>query len=123
MRARPLLPAVYSNQVFVLAVWMTFKNVDDRDKWVAHFKAMVDHVKENEPETVSYELAVADNDPCKVLVYERCGRARCVCELWGSVGCLRGQRWGLVVCAARAELDDTCAFWHTMVAPACADGP
>ena len=45
--------------------------MDDRDAWFKKFKALAEYVAENEPTTLAYEAAVAEDDPLEVLAYER----------------------------------------------------
>lgn len=59
-------------QAFVLAVSLTFERLEDRDQFIELWRVhMAPHVKEHEPNCLSYELAIADTDPKKILVYER----------------------------------------------------
>lgn len=62
---------MHSAQVFVLAVSVKFETEADRDVFIELFKPLAKHVMEAEPETLSYELAIADTDPTKVIIYER----------------------------------------------------
>ncbi|KIY98708.1 hypothetical protein MNEG_9254 [Monoraphidium neglectum] len=66
-----MIQRTYVIQVFVLAVSLTFKDLEQRDKWVAAWLPMVDQVRANEPGTLSYELCIGDTEPLKALVYER----------------------------------------------------
>lgn len=59
------------HQVFVLAVSLRFNTVTDRDAFLAIWLPLANHVEQKEPETLGFEWLVADNDPTKVLVYER----------------------------------------------------
>lgn len=45
--------------------------MDDRDAWFKKFKVLAEYVAENEPTTLAYEAAVAEDDPLEVLCYER----------------------------------------------------
>lgn len=64
-------PRVSPVQVFVLAVSLKFEAEADRDVFVELFKPLAKYVLETEPETLSYELAIADTDPLKLIIYER----------------------------------------------------
>ena len=59
------------SQAFVLAVGLSFNSVEARDEFLAIWLPLAKYVRESEPSTLSFELLVADNDPTKVLVYER----------------------------------------------------
>ena len=52
--------------------------MDDRDAWFKKFKTLAEYVAENEPTTLAYEAAVAEDDPLEVLAYER--YAWCGCD-------------------------------------------
>lgn len=39
-------------------------------------RTLADYVKGAEPRLISYELAVSDSDPLRLLVYERCAAGR-----------------------------------------------
>lgn len=56
--------------------------MDDRDAWFKKFKVLAEYVADNEPTTLAYEAAVAEDDPLEVLAYER--YACCGCGSWLS---------------------------------------
>ncbi|GAB4821193.1 hypothetical protein N2152v2_008239 [Parachlorella kessleri] len=62
---------VAGKAAFVLAVGLSFKTVEARDEFLTIWLPLAKYVREKEPSTLSFELLVADNDPTKVLVYER----------------------------------------------------
>ena len=55
----------------MLAVELRVKSVEARDEVLTIWLPLAKYVREKEPSTLSFELLVADNDPTKVLVYER----------------------------------------------------
>ena len=58
-------------RAFVFVIRFKFTSVDDRDAWFKKFKILAEYVAENEPTTLAYEAAVAEDDPLEVLCYER----------------------------------------------------
>lgn len=67
-------------QVFVLDIHFTFKSEKDRDKFIELWRPLARHVLLYEPGTLSYELAIADSDPLRVLVFERYRTKVCFCH-------------------------------------------
>ncbi len=55
----------------MLAVGLKFKSTQDRDALLQVWKKLATHTRTQEPGALSYKWLVADNDPTKVLVYER----------------------------------------------------
>lgn len=55
----------------MLAVQLKTDTVEQRDVIIELFKPLAKFVLANEPETLSYELAIADTDPTKIQIYER----------------------------------------------------
>ncbi|KAK9816557.1 hypothetical protein WJX72_001926 [[Myrmecia] bisecta] len=60
-----------AKQAFLLVINATFESVADRDKFITLFKPLAKHVAEHEPDTLAYELAIADNNPLKIQIFER----------------------------------------------------
>lgn len=58
-------------KAFVLAVQLKFQEESHRDAFIEVWRPLADYVQRDEPETLSFELAIADSDPCLVIVYER----------------------------------------------------
>ncbi|KAL3152404.1 hypothetical protein ABBQ32_001455 [Trebouxia sp. C0010 RCD-2024] len=56
---------------YVFVIRFKFASVDDRDAWFKKFKILAEYVADNEPTTLAYEAAVAEDDPLEVLAYER----------------------------------------------------
>lgn len=50
---------------------LTFQEVSHRDEFVKVWTPLAEYVQAEEHGTLSFELAVSDGDPCKVIVYER----------------------------------------------------
>ena len=67
----PAPPTAHRPQAFVLAVSLTFQEVSHRDEFVKVWTPLAEYVQAEEHGTLSFELAVSDGDPCKVIVYER----------------------------------------------------
>lgn len=59
-----------------------FVSVDDRDAWFKKFKSLAEYVAENEPTTLAYEAAVAEDDPLEVLCYERYAKQQYQQPVW-----------------------------------------
>ncbi|KAL6780040.1 hypothetical protein ACKKBF_B14660 [Auxenochlorella protothecoides x Auxenochlorella symbiontica] len=57
--------------VFVLAIQVKFESEADRDIFIDLFRPLAKYVAEHEPQTLSYDLAIADTDPTLVLIHER----------------------------------------------------
>ncbi len=60
-----------AKNAFLLMIHLEFNSIDQRDAWIALFKPLAAYCLENEPGTLGYDVAIADNNPLKVLVYER----------------------------------------------------
>lgn len=58
-------------KVHVLLVELTFASVADREKWTACWSPLTQRVYQNEQNCLSYEMCVANDDPCSVIIYER----------------------------------------------------
>ncbi len=65
--------------MFVLAVQLKFNEIETRDEYLGLWKDLAAYVAKFEHKTLSFELSIADNDPLKVLVFERWGRGIGVC--------------------------------------------
>lgn len=55
----------------MLAVGLKFRSVEEQEAFLAVWRPLAEYVRAEEPETLSFELCIADTDPTKVLVYER----------------------------------------------------
>lgn len=58
-------------QAFVLAIWVTLKP-GMVDKWLEAWKPVAEHVRLHEPDTLAYEVSVAEDNPDRLFIYERC---------------------------------------------------
>ncbi|KAJ8601027.1 hypothetical protein CTAYLR_007952 [Chrysophaeum taylorii] len=56
---------------FVLLVDIEFASEDDRDTALRHWRPVADHCRDNEPGTLTYEAAVSDSDPRRIVFLER----------------------------------------------------
>lgn len=54
-----------------MMIELEFKTREELDKWLEIWAPLAKFVAENEPNTLAYEAAVADNGPLKILVIER----------------------------------------------------
>jgi quinol monooxygenase YgiN len=52
-------------------VTLQFDSVDRKKQFLQDIKPVVDYVKENEPETIAYEVLLSDKNPLEVLILER----------------------------------------------------
>ena len=41
-------------------------------RWLGLFKTLANHVADEEKDTLAYEVSVSEDDPTKILIYERC---------------------------------------------------
>jgi len=62
---------VHHKNVFVLLVTLTFESEAEKNKFKLMFGPMAQYVRNNEPATLSYELADDDKDPAQVIIIER----------------------------------------------------
>ncbi|GBF91913.1 hypothetical protein Rsub_04637 [Raphidocelis subcapitata] len=58
-------------KVFVLSVTLAFPSEAELEAFLTVWRPLAEYVKRNEPRTLSFELCHADNDPLKIMVYER----------------------------------------------------
>ena len=56
---------------FLLMIHLEFHNEEERDAWISLFRPLAEYCLQNEPGTLGYDVAIADSNPLKVLVYER----------------------------------------------------
>ncbi len=56
----------------MLIIDITFNTIDDRNVFLELFKPLALYVAESEPDTLAYEAAIADNNPCRLTIFERC---------------------------------------------------
>ena len=56
---------------FLLMIHLEFTDEATRDRWISLFTDLAQYCLENEPGTLGYDVAIADTNPLKVLVYER----------------------------------------------------
>jgi hypothetical protein len=60
-----------SKKAFELIVALTFKSPEDKETFKGLFSGVASYVSNHEPTTLSYELAESDNDPLRVVIFER----------------------------------------------------
>ena len=46
-------------------------------RWLGLFKTLAQHVADEEKDTLAYEVSVSEDDPTKILIYERCVVWKC----------------------------------------------
>jgi hypothetical protein len=56
----------------VLAVNLRFQNELQKLHFLAIWQPLAEYVKAAEPVALAFEVLQADNDPCNIMVYERC---------------------------------------------------
>ena len=66
-----LMNAHHHQAPWQLVIWRKFKSLDDRDRFLGVWKDLAKHVKAKEAGALAYEISIADNDPMKILVFER----------------------------------------------------
>ncbi len=66
-------------QAWLLVVNLTFPNQKERDKFIELFAPLAQSVAAKERGVLGYELSVADNDPLKVVIFERCASSNSLC--------------------------------------------
>lgn len=59
-------------QAFVLVVNLRFQNELQKLHFLAIWQPLAEYVKAAEPVALAFEVLQADNDPCNIVVYERC---------------------------------------------------
>lgn len=59
-------------QAWLLIVNLTFPNLKERDKFLPIFAELAKSVAAKERGVLAYELSIADNDPLKIVIFERC---------------------------------------------------
>jgi hypothetical protein len=59
-------------QAFVLAVNLRFQNELQKLHFLSIWQPLAEYVKAAEPVALAFEVLQADNDPCNIMVYERC---------------------------------------------------
>mmetsp|Transcript_30610 Transcript_30610/g.42749 ORF Transcript_30610/g.42749 Transcript_30610/m.42749 type:complete len:168 (+) Transcript_30610:150-653(+) len=57
--------------VFVLLVNLEFKNKSDLQDFLQWMEPMIENARRNEMDTLTYEIAIADDNPLKVVILER----------------------------------------------------
>jgi hypothetical protein len=70
-----LLLSPHSWQAFVLAVNLRFQNELQKLHFLSIWQPLAEYVKAAEPVALAFEVLQADNDPCNIMVYERCAPA------------------------------------------------
>ncbi|KAK9860339.1 hypothetical protein WJX84_001467 [Apatococcus fuscideae] len=58
-------------QAWLLIVNLTFPNLKERDKFLPIFAELAKSVAAKERGVLAYELSIADNDPLKIVIFER----------------------------------------------------
>lgn len=56
---------------FSLFVTLQFTEQQYKDQFLDFFQPVAQHVKQNEPDTLAYEILLSDKDPLQVLILER----------------------------------------------------
>ena len=91
----------------------------DRERFLDEFAQLAQHVQA-EADTLAYEVAVADNSPNKVVIYERCGWrvGQITCAVSSSLRCRRlaNER----SCSCRQALPCSCRAHYQHWNTACA---
>ena len=72
-------------QTYMIVVQLKFKTEAAREKFEEGYRRIAVHTKENEPETLFYELSVSEDDPKRLISVERCALRRRA-RLTGSMG-------------------------------------
>jgi len=57
--------------VFSLLVTAQFDSVEHKEQFLEEIKAVAEHVKSSEPDTLAYEILLSDKDSRQVLILER----------------------------------------------------
>lgn len=86
------------------------------DAFVEVFRPLAEYVQRHEPDTVFYEMALADQKPFEVLIHERCVTAcvtRCVVPFMRSVNDLVQLHCGPRRYSSRAAFEEV----HRVSAP------
>jgi hypothetical protein len=61
----------------VLAVNLRFQNELQKLHFLSIWQPLAEYVKAAEPVALAFEVLQADNDPCNIMVYERCASRAC----------------------------------------------
>lgn len=56
----------------MIVVQLKFKTEAAREKFEEGYRHIAVHAKENEPETLFFELSVSEDDPKRLISVERC---------------------------------------------------
>ena len=64
-------PSNHSGSAFVLLINLKFTTLDHRDNFFKIIKPLCKDMAENEPTTLSYQVAISDKDPLVVNLLER----------------------------------------------------
>ena len=69
---RLLTGAMSSNSgVFGIVVTETFHNKSEMDKFIVAFQELADYIQKEEPDTLMYQLLVAEDNPLKTVLIDR----------------------------------------------------
>ena len=60
-----------TSSVFSLLVTVQFDSVEHKKQFLEDFKPVAEYVQSSEPDTLSYELLLSDNDPLQAMILER----------------------------------------------------
>lgn len=60
-----------TSSVFSLLVTVQFDSVEHKEQFLEDFKPVAEYVQSSEPDTLSYELLLSDNDPLQAMILER----------------------------------------------------
>lgn len=55
-----------------MLIKVNFETIEDRDTWIAGWTEVAVHCAKNEPQTLSYEVAIAEDKPLQIVIIERC---------------------------------------------------
>ena len=56
----------------MLIINLDFDSLLDRDAFIAYFTPVAEHCAKHEPNTLAYELSIDDQNPKRVIIFERC---------------------------------------------------
>ena len=66
MHRNPQVP-----HAWILDIRVTFESVEDRDRWIEIWRPAGDYVRKSEGVALAYKVAISDQDPLQILVFER----------------------------------------------------
>ena len=98
-------------------------------RWLGLFKTLANHVADEEKDTLAYEVSVSEDDPTKILIYERCVVWKCTgVQAAAALGPVAGSEatsdWYCACCMIKRAAG--CTFADAMLAymaGTCHDAP